>query len=79
MNANVDALYHKMEILRTTPHAPTPHTHVDCFATSVLYCEVCEINWHITSDCQMILTGGSIQDNINHVNDNQRNNPYSNT
>lgn len=58
----VDALYQEIDNLSITPSAPVPPTHV---APATLYCEIHRINKHATNDCKMILTEGSIQDNVN--------------
>lgn len=79
MNAKVDALYQKIDSLSIAPFTPTIPAHVASVSPTTLYCEICSVNRHIDRDCQMILTGVSIQENANFMNNNQRNNLYSNT
>lgn len=70
--------YQKIDSLSITPFTPTIPAHVASLAPAMLYCEICGANGHIDRDCQTILVGGSTQKNDNFVNNNQRNNPYSN-
>lgn len=60
-----DALYkniYELSIVRATP------TSVVFVAPVKLVCEICRVNEHVGNDCQMILTGGSAQENINYLN-----------
>lgn len=65
INAKVDALYQKIDNPDITSYAPVPPTHVAYVVPTTLYCEIRIINGHATNDCKMILTEGSIQDNVN--------------
>lgn len=78
MNSKVHDLYHKIDSLSITPPALVPPTHVASVAAATLYYEICEINGNTDKDFQVILVGGSIQENANFVNNNQRNDLYSN-
>lgn len=79
INTNMDALYQKIDSLSITPTTPITPTHVAYVSPATLYCEICGVNGHTDRDCKMILVGGSTQENVNFVNNNQQNNLYSNT
>ena len=79
MSTKVDVLYQNINILRITPLTPPILALVGFVAPATLYCEICGVNGHTDRDCQMILKGGSNQENANFMNNNQRNNPYPNT
>ena len=79
MNAKADTFYQKIDILSITPSIPVTPPPVSFVASATLYCDIWGVNKHTDRDCQMILTRGSTQENVNFANNNQRKNPYSNT
>ncbi|XP_050915853.1 uncharacterized protein LOC127130946 [Lathyrus oleraceus] len=79
MNAKVNVLYQKIDSFSITPSTSVTPTLVASLSPATLYCEICGVNGHTGRVCQMILVGGSPQENANFVNKNQQNNPYLNT
>ena len=79
MNAKVDAFYQNMDSLSIAPSTPVTPALVAYVAPATLYCEICIVNGHTDKYYQLILIGGSNQENANFMNNNQRNNLYFNT
>ena len=70
MNAKVDTLYQKIDSLSITPSI-FGTLFPDAYVSPItLYYEIYGTNGHIDRDCQMILVGGSTQENANFVNNN---------
>lgn len=71
MNAKVNVLYQKIDSFNITPSTHVTPTLVASLSPATLYCEICGVNGHIGRVFQMILVGGSPQENANFVNKNQ--------
>ena len=63
MNAKVDSLYQKIDTLSIIPSTPIIPTPISYVAPATLNFKICKVNGHTDRDCQMILTGGSTQEN----------------
>ncbi|KAI5428919.1 hypothetical protein KIW84_033781 [Lathyrus oleraceus] len=67
MNAKVNVLYQKIDSFSITPSTSVTPTLVASLSPATLYCEICGVNGHTGRVCQMILVGGSPQENANFV------------